>query len=40
MPIGENTFFLAEVIDASGESEADPLVYHNRVYWKLALPSP
>ena len=40
MPIGENTFFLAEVIDASGEGEADPLVYHNRVYWKLTSPSP
>jgi len=42
MPIGENTFFLAEVIAVARdeESEADPLVYHNRVYWKLALPSP
>ena len=41
MPIGENTFFLAEVIDASGEADpSDPLVYHNRVYWKLTSPSP
>ena len=42
MPIGENTFFLAEVIAVARDedSEADPLVYHNRVYWKLALSSP
>jgi flavin reductase (DIM6/NTAB) family NADH-FMN oxidoreductase RutF len=39
-PIGENTLFLAEVTDASGEGEGDPLVYHNRVYWKLTPPSP
>lgn len=35
MPIGENTLFIAEVIEARGESEGDPLVYHNRVFWKL-----
>ena len=42
MPIGENTLFLAEVIAVSRneENHSDPLVYHNRVYWKLALPSP
>lgn len=34
-PIGENTLFIAEVTDATGEGEGDPLVYHNRVYWKL-----
>jgi flavin reductase (DIM6/NTAB) family NADH-FMN oxidoreductase RutF len=39
-PIGENTLFIAEVIDASGKGEGDPLVYHNRVYWKLNAPSP
>ena len=33
--IGENTLFIAEVIAVSGEGEGDPLVYHNRVYWKL-----
>lgn len=33
--IGENTLFLAEVIAASGDGEGDPLVYHNRVFWKL-----
>lgn len=38
IPIGENTFFLAEVIAASGEGKGEPLVYHNRVYWKLILP--
>jgi len=42
MPIGENTLFIAEVIAVSrdGEDEDNPLVYHNRVYWKLTLPSP
>jgi flavin reductase (DIM6/NTAB) family NADH-FMN oxidoreductase RutF len=39
-PIGENTLFIAEVIDASGEGEGDPLVYHNRVYWKLTPAQP
>lgn len=39
MPIGENTLFVAEVIAARGEGEGEPLVYHNRVYWKL-IPSP
>lgn len=36
IPVGENTLFLAEVIAARGEGEGDPLVYHNRVFWKLA----
>jgi flavin reductase (DIM6/NTAB) family NADH-FMN oxidoreductase RutF len=35
IPIGENTLFIAEVIAARGEAENEPLVYHNRVYWKL-----
>jgi len=35
IPVGENTLFIAEVIAACGEGEGDPLVYHNRVYWKL-----
>jgi len=39
-PIGENTFFLAEVTAASGEGNGEPLVYHNRVYWELTLPLP
>jgi len=34
-PIGENTLFLAEVIAARGEGDGEPLVYHNRVFWKL-----
>jgi len=34
-PVGENTLFIAEVIAAQGEGGGDPLVYHNRVYWKL-----
>lgn len=35
IPVGENTLFVAEVIAAHGEGEGDPLVYHNRVFWKL-----
>ena len=35
IPVGENTLFIAEVVDARGEGEGDPLVYHNREYWKL-----
>jgi len=35
MPVGENTLFIAEVVDARGEGEGNPLVYHNREYWKL-----
>lgn len=35
IPVGENTLFIAEVVDAQGEGEGEPLVYHNRVYWKL-----
>lgn len=40
--VGENTLFVAEVIAARGEGEGDPLVYHNRLYWKLipTQPSP
>ena len=39
MPVGENTLFVAEVVDARGEGEGEPLVYHNREYWKLTRPS-
>src|SRR5215208_3197561 len=35
MPVGENTLFVAEVVDARGEGQGDPLVYHNREYWHL-----
>ena len=35
VPVGENTLFIAEVIAAQGEGTGAPLVYHNRVYWKL-----
>jgi 3-hydroxy-9,10-secoandrosta-1,3,5(10)-triene-9,17-dione monooxygenase reductase component len=34
-PVGENTLFIAEVIAAQREGDGDPLVYHNRVFWKL-----
>jgi flavin reductase (DIM6/NTAB) family NADH-FMN oxidoreductase RutF len=39
IPVGENTLFLAEVIAARGDGEGEPLVYHNRVFWKLLHPS-
>ena len=35
MPIGENTLFIAEVVAAQSSDEGAPLVYHNRVFWKL-----
>jgi flavin reductase (DIM6/NTAB) family NADH-FMN oxidoreductase RutF len=35
-PVGENTLFLAEVVDARGDGGGEPLVYHNREYWRLA----
>ena len=35
MPVGENTLFVAEVLDARGEGGGQPLVYHNRDYWTL-----
>jgi flavin reductase (DIM6/NTAB) family NADH-FMN oxidoreductase RutF len=35
IPAGENTLFIAEVIAARGMGEGEPLVYHNRVFWKL-----
>lgn len=35
MPFGENTVFIAEVVDARGEGEGEPLVYHNREFWRL-----
>jgi flavin reductase (DIM6/NTAB) family NADH-FMN oxidoreductase RutF len=38
IPVGENTLFVAEVIAARGEGGGSPLVYHNRVYWKLNDP--
>jgi flavin reductase (DIM6/NTAB) family NADH-FMN oxidoreductase RutF len=34
--LGENTLFVAEVVAAQSEGLGEPLVYHNRVYWKLA----
>lgn len=36
IPLGENTLFVAEVVAAQSEGTGEPLVYHNRVYWKLA----
>ena len=40
MPVGENTLFVAEVVAARGEGEGEPLVYHNRTYWKLDITQP
>jgi flavin reductase (DIM6/NTAB) family NADH-FMN oxidoreductase RutF len=36
IPVGENTLFVAEVTAVQGDGTGDPLVYHNRVYWKLS----
>lgn len=33
---GMNTLFIAEVIAARGAGTGDPLIYHNREYWKLS----
>lgn len=33
---GMNTLFIAEVVAARGTGSGDPLIYHNRVYWKLS----
>lgn len=36
IPAGMNTVFLAEVVAVSGEADGQPLVYHDRGYWKLS----
>jgi flavin reductase (DIM6/NTAB) family NADH-FMN oxidoreductase RutF len=33
---GMNTLFIAEVVAARGTGSGDPLIYHNRGYWKLS----
>ncbi len=33
---GMNTLFIAEVVAARGTGEGQPLLYHNRAYWKLS----
>ena len=33
---GMNTLFIAEVVAARGVGTGDPLIYHNREYWKLS----
>jgi len=35
IPVGENSLFVAEVVEARRAGEDEPLVYHNREYWKL-----
>ncbi len=35
IPVGENTLFVAEVVAAQHAAAGDPLVYHNREYWRL-----
>ena len=39
-PVGENTLFVAEVTNARGDGDGDPLVYHNRTFWKLVPVQP
>jgi flavin reductase (DIM6/NTAB) family NADH-FMN oxidoreductase RutF len=36
IPVGENTLFVAEVTAAHSKGEGEPLVYHNREYWRLS----
>lgn len=33
---GMTTLFIAEVVAAQGTGSGDPLIYHNREYWKLS----
>lgn len=33
---GMNTLFIAEVVAARGTGSGEPLIYHNREYWKLS----
>lgn len=33
---GMNMLFIAEVVAARGNGRGDPLIYHNREYWKLS----
>ena len=32
---GMNTLFIAQVLAARGSGSGEPLIYHNREYWKL-----
>jgi flavin reductase (DIM6/NTAB) family NADH-FMN oxidoreductase RutF len=34
--VGENTLFIAEVLAAQNIGDGQPLIYHNREYWKLS----
>jgi flavin reductase (DIM6/NTAB) family NADH-FMN oxidoreductase RutF len=33
---GMNTLFIAQVVAARGTGNGEPLIYHNREYWKLS----
>lgn len=33
---GMNTLFISQVVAARGTGTGDPLIYHNREYWKLS----
>lgn len=33
---GKTTLFIAEAVAARGTGSGDPLIYHNREYWKLS----
>lgn len=35
-PAGENTLFIAEVVAARRTGEGDPLIYHDREYWRVS----
>jgi flavin reductase (DIM6/NTAB) family NADH-FMN oxidoreductase RutF len=34
--VGASTLFVAEVLEAQSKDKGQPLVYHNRTYWKLS----
>ena len=36
IPAGMNTLFIGEVLAARGRDQGQPLIYHNRKYWRLS----
>jgi flavin reductase (DIM6/NTAB) family NADH-FMN oxidoreductase RutF len=34
--VGMNTLFIAEVVEAYTDISSQPLIYHDRKYWKLS----
>ena len=38
IPLGDHTMFVGEIIEASLNSEREPLTYHKGKYWKMTSP--